>query len=88
MNEFRAVETESIVPSKYSSKDNIPSKYNNNYDNNSKAERSNFTKTVYMLAVNEIGIRPPFKEVRSENYNYPSKGGCKIKEYCICAHHE
>ena len=56
MLERVAVETESSVPSKYDLKDNIPSKYNNNYDNNSKAERSNFTKTVYMLAVNELGI--------------------------------
>ena len=55
MLERVAVETESSVPSKYDLKDNIPSKYNNNYDNNSKAERSNFTKTVYMLAVNELG---------------------------------
>ena len=52
MLERVAVETESSVPSNYVSKDNIPSKY----DNNSKAERSNFTKTVYMLAVNELGI--------------------------------
>ena len=56
MLERVAVETESSVPSKYDSKDNIPSKYNNNYSNDSKAERSNFTKTVYMLAVNELGI--------------------------------
>ena len=49
MLERVAVETESSVPSRYDSKDNIPSKYNNNYDNNLKAERSNFTKTVYML---------------------------------------
>ena len=56
MLERVAVETESSVPSKYDLKDNIPSKYNNNYDNNSKAERSNFTKTAYMLAVNELGI--------------------------------
>lgn len=54
MNEFIAVETESSVPSRYASKDNIPSEYNNNYDNNSKAEISNFTKTVYMLTMNEI----------------------------------
>ena len=52
MLERVAVETESSVPSKYDSKDIIPPKYNNN----SKAERSNFTKTVYMLAVNELGI--------------------------------
>ena len=52
MLERVAVETESSVPSRYDSKDNIPSKYNNN----SKTERSKFTKTVYMLAVNELGI--------------------------------
>ena len=52
MLERVAIETESSVPSRYDSKDDIPSKY----DNNSKAERSNFTKTVYMLAVNELGI--------------------------------
>ena len=52
MLERVAVETESSVPSNYVSKDNIPSKYNSNL----KAERSNFTKTVYMLAVNELGI--------------------------------
>ena len=52
MLERVAIKTESSVPSRYDSKDDIPSKY----DNNSKAERSNFTKTVYMLAVNELGI--------------------------------
>ena len=52
MLERVAIETESSVPSRYDLKDDIPSKY----DNNSKAERSNFTKTVYMLAVNELGI--------------------------------
>ena len=52
MLERVAIETESSVPSRYDSKDDIPLKY----DNNSKAERSNFTKTVYMLAVNELGI--------------------------------
>ena len=50
MLERVAVETESSVPSSYGAKDDIPSKY---IDNNG---RSTFKKTVYMLAVNELGI--------------------------------
>lgn len=50
MLERVAVETESSVPSNYGIKDDIPSKYIDNDD------RSNFKKTVYMLAVNELGI--------------------------------
>lgn len=50
MLERVAVETDSSVPSSYGTKDNIPSKY---IDNNG---RSNFKKTVYMLAINELGI--------------------------------
>lgn len=50
MLERVAVETNSSVPSNYGAKDDIPSKYINNED------RSDFQKTVYMLAVNELGI--------------------------------
>lgn len=50
------IEIESSVPSNYRQKDGIPSKYTNKSNLDSNRNRSTFSKTIYVLAVNEAGI--------------------------------
>lgn len=50
------IEVQSSVPSNYKQKDNIPSRHMNKSNPVSNHNRSTFSKTIYVLAVNEAGI--------------------------------